>query len=224
MSPGCGCTATALPDPRLLDAGPFDLAALENGALVTGVSNEFYGRPQQLIAPGLARNMGEGWETARRRDGGQRLGGGVPGLRGRRHPGRAGHQLVPAQRPGHGLAHRDRARRRGLPPPADPPAARHPAPLRARAPPRASSGCGWTSSRTAAWPGCGCGDGRRPRAGPRWDGAGSTPSPTSRRWRCCARPASPPEDARPARAGARRPSPATLPPAVARLLDGHRRA
>ncbi|TFV87135.1 allantoicase [Blastococcus sp. CT_GayMR16] len=59
---------TALPDPRLVDAGPFDLAALENGGLVTGVSNEFYGRPSQLIAPGLARSMGEGWETARRRD------------------------------------------------------------------------------------------------------------------------------------------------------------
>lgn len=57
-----------LPDPRPLDAGPFDLAALENGATVIGVSNEFYGRPQQLIGPGLARNMGEGWETARRRD------------------------------------------------------------------------------------------------------------------------------------------------------------
>jgi allantoicase len=61
---------TALPDPRLLDAGPFDLAALENGGVVTGVSNEFYGRPAQLIAPGLARTMGEGWETARRRDDG----------------------------------------------------------------------------------------------------------------------------------------------------------
>ncbi|GAA3177243.1 allantoicase [Blastococcus jejuensis] len=61
---------TVLPDPRLVDAGPFDLAALENGAVVTGVSNEFYGRPQQLISPGLARNMGEGWETARRRDAG----------------------------------------------------------------------------------------------------------------------------------------------------------
>jgi allantoicase len=58
---------TVLPDPRLLDAGPVDLAALENGALVTGVSNEFYGRPQQLISRGLARTMGEGWETARRR-------------------------------------------------------------------------------------------------------------------------------------------------------------
>lgn len=50
-----------VPDPRLLDAGPFDLAALENGGLITGCSNEFYGRPTQLIAPGLARHMGEGW-------------------------------------------------------------------------------------------------------------------------------------------------------------------
>jgi allantoicase len=59
---------TAVPDPRLLDAGPLDLAALENGGQVTGVSDEFYGRPAQLIAPGLARTMGEGWETRRRRD------------------------------------------------------------------------------------------------------------------------------------------------------------
>ena len=61
---------TVLPDPRLIDAGPLDLAALENGGLVTAVSNEFYGRPQQLIGRGLARSMGEGWETARRRDAG----------------------------------------------------------------------------------------------------------------------------------------------------------
>ena len=61
---------TVVPDPRLVDAGPFDLAALENGGQVTAVSNEFYGRPQQLIARGLARSMGEGWETARRRDDG----------------------------------------------------------------------------------------------------------------------------------------------------------
>jgi allantoicase len=61
---------TVVADPRLLDAGPVDLAALENGGLVTAVSNEFYGRPQQLIGPGLARSMGEGWETARRRDAG----------------------------------------------------------------------------------------------------------------------------------------------------------
>ena len=59
---------TVLPDPRIVDAGRFDLAALENGGLVTAVSNEFYGRPQQLIGRGPARSMGEGWETARRRD------------------------------------------------------------------------------------------------------------------------------------------------------------
>jgi allantoicase len=58
---------TALPDPRLLDAGPFDLAALENGGLVSGVSDEYFGRPEQLVAPGPARSMGEGWETRRRR-------------------------------------------------------------------------------------------------------------------------------------------------------------
>lgn len=56
-----------VPDPRLLEAGPFDLAALENGALVTGVSNAFYGTPHQLLGRGVARSMGEGWETARRR-------------------------------------------------------------------------------------------------------------------------------------------------------------
>jgi allantoicase len=59
---------TAVPDPRPLDAGAFDLAALENGGLVSGVSDEYFGRPQQLIAPGLARSMGEGWETRRRRE------------------------------------------------------------------------------------------------------------------------------------------------------------
>lgn len=61
---------TVVPDPRLVDAGPFDLAALENGALVTDVSNAFYGSPHQLIGRGLARSMGEGWENARRRDDG----------------------------------------------------------------------------------------------------------------------------------------------------------
>ena len=58
---------TPVPDPRLLGAGPLDLAALENGATIAGCSNEFYSRPVQLISPGPARSMGEGWETARRR-------------------------------------------------------------------------------------------------------------------------------------------------------------
>ncbi|MET9225163.1 allantoicase [Lentzea sp. NPDC003310] len=58
-----------LADPRLLVAG-VDLAALENGAVVTGCSNMFYSSPNNLIAPGQATVMGEGWETARRRDDG----------------------------------------------------------------------------------------------------------------------------------------------------------
>jgi allantoicase len=59
----------ALPDPRMLDAlGTVDLAALENGGRVTGCSNLFYSSPNNLLVPGPARSMGEGWETARRRD------------------------------------------------------------------------------------------------------------------------------------------------------------
>jgi len=60
-----------VPDPRVLDAfGTLDLAATEHGGLVVGCSDMFYGSPSNLIAPGLARSMGEGWETARRRDDG----------------------------------------------------------------------------------------------------------------------------------------------------------
>ncbi len=58
-----------VPDPRLL-GGYLDLAALANGAQVTACSNMFYSAPSNLISPGLATNMGEGWETARRRDDG----------------------------------------------------------------------------------------------------------------------------------------------------------
>jgi allantoicase len=59
-----------VPDPRFLAAGPVDLAALANGGVVTGCSNMFYSSPTNLISPGEARVMGEGWETARRRDDG----------------------------------------------------------------------------------------------------------------------------------------------------------
>ena len=56
-----------VPDPRLLPA-TIDLAALENGAVVTGCSNMFYSSPTNLLLPGQARVMGDGWETSRRRD------------------------------------------------------------------------------------------------------------------------------------------------------------
>ena len=58
------------PDPDLLEFGPIDLAALENGAVVMECSNRFYSSPQNLLAPGMPRFMGDGWETARRRDNG----------------------------------------------------------------------------------------------------------------------------------------------------------
>jgi allantoicase len=61
----------ALPDPDLLDAlGTVDLAALEHGGRVVACSNAFYGSPNNLLLPGPARTMGEGWENARRRDDG----------------------------------------------------------------------------------------------------------------------------------------------------------
>jgi allantoicase len=58
-----------MPDPRLL-TGTVDLAALEHGGDVVDCSDMFYSSPVQLLLPGRARIMGDGWENARRRDGG----------------------------------------------------------------------------------------------------------------------------------------------------------
>ncbi|MGI5129474.1 allantoicase [Pseudonocardia sp. CA-107938] len=58
----------AAPDPAVLTAlGTVDLAAMELGGRVTDCSNRFYGSAANLLLPGPARSMGEGWETARRR-------------------------------------------------------------------------------------------------------------------------------------------------------------
>jgi allantoicase len=59
---------TPVADPRYLDLASLDLAALEHGATIDGCSNMFYSSPTNLISPGFAQVMGEGWETARRRD------------------------------------------------------------------------------------------------------------------------------------------------------------
>ncbi|OZM74117.1 allantoicase [Amycolatopsis antarctica] len=59
---------TPVADPRYLNPAAMDLAALENGAEIAGCSNMFYSAPANLISPGPATVMGEGWETARRRD------------------------------------------------------------------------------------------------------------------------------------------------------------
>src|SRR6185295_18846939 len=52
---------------QLKRAGYIDLAAAENGALVLSCSDMFFGHRHNLIMPGRAANMSDGWETKRRR-------------------------------------------------------------------------------------------------------------------------------------------------------------
>ena len=46
----------------------FDLAAMEFGGRPIACNNEHYGTPGNMIAPGKGINMGDGWETRRRRE------------------------------------------------------------------------------------------------------------------------------------------------------------
>ena len=50
--------------------GYIDLAAAEHGALVLSCSDMFFGHRHNLIMPGRAANMSDGWETKRRRGAG----------------------------------------------------------------------------------------------------------------------------------------------------------
>jgi allantoicase len=52
---------------RLRRRGEVDLAAAEHGGLVVACSDMFFGSRHNLIMPGDAVNMGDGWETRRRR-------------------------------------------------------------------------------------------------------------------------------------------------------------
>jgi len=52
---------------RLSARGEVDLAAVEHGGLVIACSDMFFGSRHNLIMPGDARDMGDGWETKRRR-------------------------------------------------------------------------------------------------------------------------------------------------------------
>ena len=47
--------------------GEIDLAAVENGGMVLSCSDMFFGHRHNLIMPGRAVNMSDGWETKRRR-------------------------------------------------------------------------------------------------------------------------------------------------------------
>jgi allantoicase len=55
---------------RLRRRGDVDLAAAEHGALVVACSDMFFGSRHNLIMPGDASHMGDGWETKRRRGAG----------------------------------------------------------------------------------------------------------------------------------------------------------
>jgi allantoicase len=53
---------------RVIQAGrPIDLASILNGGLVLGASDMHFGAKDNMIMPGRAKNMGDGWETRRRR-------------------------------------------------------------------------------------------------------------------------------------------------------------
>ncbi len=53
---------------RVLAAGgPIDLVAVANGGRIVSCSDKFFSSPQNLILPGRGINMGDGWETKRRR-------------------------------------------------------------------------------------------------------------------------------------------------------------
>src|SRR5262245_6128763 len=52
---------------NLRQRGDVDLAAVEHGGLVIACSDMFFGSRHNLIMPGDATHMGDGWETKRRR-------------------------------------------------------------------------------------------------------------------------------------------------------------
>jgi len=56
------------PDARVFwSAGSVDLGAVENGGAIAAQSDAFFGPPQNMLLPGRGVNMGDGWETKRRR-------------------------------------------------------------------------------------------------------------------------------------------------------------
>ncbi len=203
-----------VPDPRFL-GGTLDLAAAENGGTITGCSDTFYSSAANLIAPGRARTMGDGWENARRRDDGHdwvrfRLAlpgrvryaeldtscfvGNAPGWASLSGSGTdSGPGASPARALTPGRANGPNCCR-------GPGSSRTPGTISVSHPARPWPRPGWTSVRTAAWPGSACGvRPTPPRTGP----------PRLTGWTCCPhrrpRTSSPPLGCGP-------PAPATSPP------------
>ncbi len=53
--------------PSTNDFGEIDMISMENGGRVIACNDNHYGNPLNLIKPGAGTNMGDGWETRRRR-------------------------------------------------------------------------------------------------------------------------------------------------------------
>jgi len=53
---------------RLRRMGEYDLAGVDNGGAIVAASDEFFGAASNLLLPGRAADMGEGWETRRSRE------------------------------------------------------------------------------------------------------------------------------------------------------------
>ena len=56
-----------VPQKARLSRREFDLVAIENGGSVVASSDEFFSAPLNLLMPGRGKDMGDGWETRRRR-------------------------------------------------------------------------------------------------------------------------------------------------------------
>jgi allantoicase len=57
----------AAPNAKRIMRGEIDLTSVESGGSVVISSDQFYGAPRNLLMPYPAKNMGDGWETKRRR-------------------------------------------------------------------------------------------------------------------------------------------------------------
>jgi len=56
-----------IPEKSALASRELDLAAIGNGGRILASSDEFFSAPMNLLMPGDAKNIGDGWETRRRR-------------------------------------------------------------------------------------------------------------------------------------------------------------
>ena len=57
----------AVPHFKQTSAGEVNLSAVESGGIVVASSDEFFSEPRNLLLPDRPKNMGDGWETRRRR-------------------------------------------------------------------------------------------------------------------------------------------------------------